>query len=311
MSQFVTKEVEEQVRSSRIAKHVVMRSILKEYIDTDEKILNDLLLRIYQLFYDSSMVESIFSDIQEREKQKQALQEMDLEDIASMAFGEEMKRETSDEASDFASLLELDETAFKSLEEISNNIAYEEVYEKLKMANINIIIDFFSALEGSTSSLWEVTSKITEVDKKRILDIFSLFVEKQIEGRKLDEEKVGENLGSSVLNTNVDSGQSFSIFTYTPAKWLDKGQMHHLTLGLMIQDDWAKYVSIMSAQISKKLNAIINTILGTTGEDLSNIPFRLVDLNIRKKIRSQVKESADFIIRCSLAWDQIQSSLTL
>jgi hypothetical protein len=278
MSQFVTKEVEDQVRSSRIAKHVVMRSILKEYIDVDENTINDLLLRIYQLFYDSSMVDSIFSDIQEREKQKQALQEMDLEDIASMAFGESLGGEMIDEAADSSTLLELDDVTFQNLEDIGKNIPYEEIYETLKKANINIMVDFFSAIQGSTSSLWEVTSKITEVEKKRILDIFSLFVEKQIEEAKFDEKKLGDNLGSSVLNINVDSGQSFSIFTYTPAKWLDKGQMHHLSLGLMIQDEWAKNVSIMSTHISKKLNKIINTILGTTGEDLSNIPFRLVEI---------------------------------
>ncbi|MFX0182329.1 MAG: hypothetical protein ACFE95_04520 [Candidatus Hodarchaeota archaeon] len=311
MSQFVTKEVEDQVKSSRIAKHVVMRSILKDYIDAEENTINELLLRIYQLFYDSSMVDSIFSDIQERERQKQALQEMDLEDIASMAFSENLRGEAADEVMDSSTLLELDEVTFQSLEEIGNSIPYEKIYETLKEANINIIIDFFSALQGSTSSLWEVTSKITEVDKKRILDIFSLFVEKQIEGTQFDEKKLGDNLGSSVLNINVDSGQSFSVFTYTPAKWLDKGQMHHLSLGLMIQDEWAKYVSIMSTHISKKLNEIINTILGTTGEDLSNIPFRLVDLNIRKELRSHVKGIAEYISRCSLAWNQIQSSLTI
>jgi hypothetical protein len=311
MSQFVTKEVEDQVKSSRIAKHVVMRSILKDYVDADENTINELLLRIYQLFYDSSMVDSIFSDIQERERQKQALQEMDLEDIASMAFSENLGREAVDEVVDTSTLLELDEVTFQSLEEIGNSIPYEKIYETLKEANINIIIDFFSALQGSTSSLLEVTSKITEVDKKRILDIFSLFVEKQIEGTKFDEKELGDNLGSSVLNINVDSDQSFSVFTYTPAKWLDKGQMHHLSLGLMIQDDWAKYVSIMSKYISKKLNEIINTILGTTGEDLSNIPFRLVDLNMRKELRNQVKGIAEYISRCSLAWNQIQSSLTI
>ncbi|MFX0053261.1 MAG: hypothetical protein ACFE8U_18445 [Candidatus Hermodarchaeota archaeon] len=311
MSQFVTKEVEDQVKSSRIAKHVVMRTILKDYIDADENTINELLLRIYQLFYDSSMVDSIFSDIQERERQKQALQEMDLEDIASMAFSENLGGEAVDEVLDTSTLLELDEVTFQSLEEIGNSIPYEKIYETLKEANINIVIDFFSALQGSTSSLWEVTSKITEVEKKRILDIFSLFVEKQIEGTKFDEKELGDNLGSSVLNINVDSGQSFSIFTYTPAKWLDKGQMHHLSLGLMIQDEWAKYVSIMSKYISKKLNEIINTILGTTGEDLSNIPFRLVDLNIRKELRNQVKGIAEYISRCSLAWNQIQSSFTI
>ena len=307
MSQFVTEEVEDQVRSSRIAKHVVMRSILKEHMkDADEGSLNDLLMRIYQLFYDSSMVDALFSDIQDREKQKQELQEMDLEDIASMAFGE-VAGEAGTAESDFTSLLEADDTTFESMVAISETISYEEVYNVMKKANIDIIIDFFSALQGSTSSLWETTFEFTEVDKKRIMDVFSLFVEKQIEGPSLNEENLGNNLGSSVLNIDV-ANKPFSIFIYTPAKWLDKGQMHRLSLGLMIQDEWAKYVSITSTYISKKLNEITESILGTAGEDLSNIPFRLVDLSIRKRLKAQIKGLAEYVARCSLALDQIQST---
>ena len=307
MSQFVTEEVEDQVRSSRIAKHVVMRSILKEHMkDADEGSLNNLLMRIYQLFYDSSMVDALFSDIQDREKQKQELQEMDLEDIASMAFGE-VAGEAGTAESDFTSLLEADDTTFESMVALSETISYEEVYNVMKKANIDIIIDFFSALQGSTSSLWETTFEFTEVDKKRIMDVFSLFVEKQIEGPSLNEENLGNNLGSSVLNIDV-ANKPFSIFIYTPAKWLDKGQMHRLSLGLMIQDKWAKYVSIISTHISKKLNEITESILGTAGEDLSNIPFRLVDLSIRKRLKAQIKGLAEYVARCSLALDQIQST---
>ncbi|MFX0014927.1 MAG: hypothetical protein ACFFB2_07390 [Promethearchaeota archaeon] len=307
MSQFVTEEVEDQVRSSRIAKHVVMRSILKEHMkDADESSLNNLLMRIYQLFYDSSMVDALFSDIQDREKQKQELQEMDLEDIASMAFGEVAGKAGTAE-SDFTSLLEADSATFESMVAISETIPYEEVYNVLKKANIDVIIDFFSALQGSTSSLWETTIEFTEVDKKHIMDVFSLFVEKQIEGVSLDERILGSDLGSSVLNIEV-ANKPFSIFIYTPAKWLDKGQMHRLSLGLMIQDEWAKYVSIMSTHISQKLNEITKSILGTVGEDLSNIPFRLVDLTIRKRLKTQIKGLAEYVARCSLALEQIQSS---
>ncbi|MHA2203002.1 MAG: hypothetical protein ACW991_04880 [Candidatus Hodarchaeales archaeon] len=308
MSQFVTEEVEDQVRSSRIAKHVVMRSILREYMeDADENSLNNLMLRIYQLFYDSSMVDGLFSDIQDREKQKQELQEMDLEDIASMAFGEEVG-EAGAEETDFVSLLDADPSTFESMVALAETIPYEEVYNVMKKANVDIIIDFFSALQGSTSSLWETIFEFTDVDKKQILDVFSLFAEKQIDNSNLKEEQFGKDLGSSVLNLDI-ANKSFSIFIYTPAKWLDKGQMHRLSLGLMIQDQWAKYISIMSTHISKKLNEITETVLGTTGEDLSNIPFRFVDLTVRKKLRSQVKEIAEYIARCSLALEQIQSSV--
>ena len=137
---------------------------------------------------------------------------------------------------------------------------------------------------------------------------FYLFAEKQIDKSTLKEEQFGKDLGSSVLNLDI-ANKSFSIFIYTPAKWLDKGQMHRLSLGLMIQDQWAKYISIMSTHISKKLNEITETVLGTTGEDLSNIPFRFVDLTVRKTLRSQVKEIAEYIARCSLALEQIQSSV--
>ncbi|MFX1507200.1 MAG: hypothetical protein ACFFDC_14055 [Promethearchaeota archaeon] len=309
MSQFVTEEVEDQVRGARIAKHVVMRSILKEYMENGEgKSLDDLMLRIYQLFYDSSMVDSLFSDIQEREKQKQELQEMDLEDIAFMAFGEETGAVGSAET-EFVSLLEADDSAFQSMVALSETIPYEEVYNVMKEANVVIIIDFFSALQGSTSSLWETILEFTDVDKKEILDVFSLFAEKQIEKSTKKEDQIGKDLGSSVLNLDI-ADKSFSIFIYTPAKWLDKGQLHRLSLGLMIQDERAKYVSVMSTHISKKLNEITETILGTTGEDLSNVPFRFVDLTVRKTLRSQVKGIAEYIARCSLALDQIQSSGT-
>ncbi|MFX0123635.1 MAG: hypothetical protein ACFFAE_08330 [Candidatus Hodarchaeota archaeon] len=307
MSQFVTEEVEDQVRSSRIAKHVVMRSILREYIeDADETSLNDLMLRIYQLFYDSSMVDGLFSDIQDRERQKQELQEMDLEDIASMAFGEEVGEAGSAET-DFVSLLDADPSTFESMVALADTIPYEKVYNVMKKANIDIIIDFFSALQGSTSSLWETIVEFTDVDKKQVLDVFSLFAEKQIDKSNLKEEQFGKDLGSSVLNLDI-ANKAYSIFIYTPAKWLDKGQMHRLSLGLMIQDEWAKFVSIISTHISKKLNEITKTVLGTTGEDLSNVPFRFVDLTVRKKLRSQVKEIAEYIARCSLALEQIQSS---
>lgn len=309
MSQFVTEEVEDQVRGSRIAKHVVMRSILKEYMEDGEgKSLDDLMMRIYQLFYDSSMVDALFSDIQEREKQKQELQEMDLEDIAFMAFGEETGEVGSAET-EFFSLLEADDSAFQSMVALSETIPYEEVYKVMKEANVVIIIEFFSALQGSTSSLWETILEFTDVDKKEILDVFSLFAEKQIEKSTQKDDQFGKDLGSSVLNLDI-ADKSFSIFIYTPAKWLDKGQLHRLSLGLMIQDERAKYVSVMSTHISKKLNEIVETILGTTGEDLSNVPFRFVDLTVRKTLRSQVKEIAEYIARCSLALDQIQSSST-
>ncbi|WP_455140279.1 hypothetical protein [Candidatus Hodarchaeum mangrovi] len=310
MSKFVTEEIEDKVRNTRMAKHVVMRSILREYIEEiDETSLNGLLLRIYQLFYDSSMVSSLFSEIQEREEQKQQLQEMDLEDIATMAFGG--KEDVSQTlGSDFSSIFEADESAFQSLLELGKTIPYEEVYSNLKKAKISVIIDFFSAFQGSTSSLWEVTYEMNEVDKKQILDMFSLFVEKYIDDNERDEKDFGKDLGSSALNIDL-TNQSFSIFLYSPKKWLDKGQTHRLSLGIIISYDWAKYVSIMSTQISIKLNELSNSILGTSEEDLLNIPFRLVDLNMRKTIKGYVKDLAEYIIRCSLAWEQIQSSTTL
>jgi len=309
MSKFVTEEIEDKVRSTRMAKHVVMRSILREYIEEiDENSLNGLLLRIYQLFYDSSMVSSLFSEIQEREIQKQQLQEMDLEDIAEMAFGE--KGDVTQASTDFSSIFEADESAFQSLLELGKTIPYEEVYSNLKKAKIALIIDFFSAFQGSTSSLWEVTYEMNEVDKKQILDMFSLFVEKYIDDNERDEKEFGKDLGSSALNIDL-TNQSFSIFLYSPKKWLDKGQTHRLSLGVIISYDWAKYVSIMSTQISTKLNELSHSILGTSEEDLLNIPFRLVDLNMRKTIKGYVKDLAEYIIRCSLAWEQIQSSATL
>lgn len=310
MSRFVTEEIEDKVRNTRLAKHVVMRTILREYIEEiDEDNLNNLLLRIYQLFYDSSMVSSLFSEIQDREEKKKQLQEMDLEDIALMAFG--IDSETQEiPSSDFSSIFEADPSAFQSLLELGNTLPYDEVYTHLKKAKISIIIDFFSAFQGSTSSLWEVTYEMNEVDKKQILDMFSLFAEKHIEDNEQNGNDLGKDLGSSALTIDL-ADQSFSIFLYSPRKWLDKGQTHRLSLGIIIHNDWAKFVSIMSSQISLKLNELSNLILGTSEEDLLNIPFRLVDLNMKKTIKDSVKDIAEYIIRCSLSWEQIQSSSTL
>lgn len=308
MSQFVTDEVEEQIRGVRIAKHVVIRSILKEHLseDTTETTINELLMRIYQLFYDSSMVEALFSDIQEREEQKQKLQEMALEDIASLAFGETLETSTGAET-ETTTLLEADETTFESMVTLSEQIPYETVYGALKEANIHIVIDFFSAFQGSTSVLWETTAELSEVDKKYVLDVFNLFVEKQMETES--EEELGMNLGSA-LNIDVGENQYF-IFIYTPKKWLDKGMTQRLSLGLMLREKWVKFVSIMSTHIAKMLNEITETILGRTTEDLENVSFRLVDLEIRKKLKAEVKKVAEYFIRCSLAWEQIQSLATV
>ncbi len=312
MSQFVTDEIEDKVRSTRMAKHVVIRSILREHIsDIEENKLNDLLLRIYQLFYDSSMVTSLFSEIQEREEKKKALQEMDLEDIAAMAFGAEEGVEQAP-ITDFTSLFDADESAFQSLLEVGESFQYEEIYNSMKEAKVAVIIDFFSAFHGSTSSLWEVSYDMSEVDKKQVLDMFSLFVEKQIDDDELNGNQVdlGKDLGNSALNIDI-ANQTASIFLYSPKRWLDKGQTHRLTLGIVIDYDWAKYVSILSTQISGKLNELSDLILGTSEEDLSNIPFRLVELTMRKIVKDYVKKLAEYIIRCSLAFDQIQSSTTL
>jgi hypothetical protein len=295
-----------------MAKHIVMRSILREHIsDIEESNLNDLLLRIYQLFYDSSMVSSLFSEIEEREEKKKALQEMDLEDIAAMAFGGEEGIDQAP-ATDFASLFEADESAFQSLLEVGESIEYENIYRSMKEAKIAVIIDFFSAFEGSTSSLWEVTYDMSEVDKKQVLDMFSLFVEKHIEDDELNGSQVelGKDLGTSALNIDL-ANNTFSIFLYSPKKWLDKGQTHRLSIGLIIDYDWAKYISILSTQISEKLSELSNFILGTSEEDLANIPFRLVELTMRKKIKDNVKSLAEYIVRCSSAWVQIQSSTTI
>ncbi|MHA1946272.1 MAG: hypothetical protein ACW97W_09230 [Candidatus Hodarchaeales archaeon] len=312
MSKFVTDEIEDKVRSTRMAKHVVMRSILREFnADIKENELNDLLLRIYQLFYDSSMVSALFSEIEEREEQKRALQEMDLEDIAAMAFGaEEGVAETS--ITDFTSFFDADESAFQSLLEVGESIPYEKVYSKMKEAKIAVIIDFFSAFQGSTSSLWEVTYDLSEVDKKQVIDMFSLFVEKHIEDDELNGDQIdlGKDLGTSALNIDIAEYTS-SIFLYSPKKWLDKGQTHRLSLGMLIHFDWAKYIPLLSTQISEKLNELSDIILGTSEEDLSNIPFRLVELTTRKNVKDYVKALAEYIIRCSLAWVQIQSSTTL
>ncbi|MHA2225245.1 MAG: hypothetical protein ACXAC8_08575 [Candidatus Hodarchaeales archaeon] len=310
MSQFVTGEVEDQIRGVRVAKHVVIRSILKEHLDpdTEEHIINGLLMRIYQLFYDSSMVDSLFSDIQERERQKEELQEMELEDIAKLAFGE-VSGETSDiEAeTDFASLLEADESMFESMVALSDQLPYEEIYNILKEANIHIIIDFFSAFQGSTSSLLETTSELSDVDKKNVLDIFSLFVEKQMETES--EEKIGKDLGTALTIDIADS--TYYIFMYAPKKWLDTGMTQRLSIGLMIKEDWVKYISIMSTHIAKRLTEITDMIIGTSSDELSNISFRLVDLSFRKNLKTKMKKVAEYIARCSLAWDQIQSSTTL
>ena len=87
--------------------------------------------------------------------------------------------------------------------------------------------------------------------------------------------------------------------------------MHRLSLGLLISDEWAKYVSIISPRIAVKLSEINDTILGTSIEDLSKIQFRLVDINIRKKLKTQVKDVAELITRCSLAIDKISSSSSI
>ncbi len=305
MSEFVTDEVEEQIRAVRVAKHVVIKNILKDHLssDTTEENINELLLRIYQLFYDSSMVEGLFSEIQERERQKQALQEMELEDIAKMAFGSSTGESVAQE-SEFAALMETDENTFNSMVSFSEQIPYEEVYNVLKEANIHIIVDFFSAFHGSTTSLWETTSGLSEIDKKNVLDIFSLFVEKQMETES--EDNLGKDLGAA-LNIDVVENKYF-IFMYAPKKWLDHGMTQRLSLGLMIREEWVKYISILSKHVANKLNEIAETILGTTLEDLANISFRLVDLENRRRIKTQTKEVAEFIARCSIAWEQIQSS---
>jgi hypothetical protein len=80
---------------------------------------------------------------------------------------------------------------------------------------------------------------------------------------------------------------------------------------MLIHFDYAKYIPLLSTQISEKLNELSDIILGTSEEDLSNIPFRLVEMTTRKKVKDYVKTLAEYIIRCSLAWAQIQSSTTL
>ncbi len=310
MSQFVTEDVTEKVQGSRMAKHVVMKSILREQMGEDaaESTLNDLIMKIYRLFYDSNMVDSIYSDIKEREQKKQELQEMELESLASLAFEDIAKSETSGVGTESISTLEIDDTMIESLTDLGEKIPYEEVYRVLKMARVNVIIDFFSAFQGSTSSMIETTSQLTSVDMKNILDLFSLFVEKQIEDPKLekmDPDQIGKNLGSSALNVDI-TDESYSIFMYAPKKWLDKGQTQRLSIGLMIHDDWAKYISIMSPFVARKLSEITETVLGTTRDDLSNISFRLVDLSLMKKLKIQIKGIAEYIARISLSWDQIQ-----
>ena len=68
------------------------------------------------------------------------------------------------------------------------------------------IIDYFSAFQGSTSSMLETTSKFTSVDMKYALDIFSLFVEKQFDDPKtlgIDPDQIGKDLSSSALNVEL------------------------------------------------------------------------------------------------------------
>ncbi len=313
MSQFVTNELEDKVTSSRIAKHVVIKSILREHVpDIDESTINELLMKIHTLFYDSSMVNVLFSDIKEREAQKEKLQEMDLADLASIAFGDSASEEPT-QVGDFTQLLEADEATFNSMMTLSEQIPYEEIYNKMKSAGIVVIVDFFSAYQGTTSSFWETTSGFSDIDKKQVIDIFSLFVEKQIEkplSNGEDPDQIGTDLASSALSIDV-ADNPYSIFMYTPKKWLDKGQTHRLTIGLMIHEDWSKYISIMSSHIAKRLTEITEIVLGSTSEDLSNIPFRLVDLTIRKRLKSQIKEIAEFTVRCSLSWDLIQTSTSI
>ncbi|MHA2334771.1 MAG: hypothetical protein ACXAEU_22270 [Candidatus Hodarchaeales archaeon] len=313
MSDFITDELEDQVRGTRLAKHAVMRSIVKEFIeDIDEKTLNILLSKIYQLFYDQRMVDSLFSDIQEREAEKERLETMDLEDLASLAFGGETEGGAVIDDSELnpMKLAATDEVVFQSLLDIAENIPYEEVYQIMKKAKVNILIDFFSAFRGSTTSLMGTTSELTDFDKKQALDIFSLFVEKHIDETKLEDDQLAKDLGKSVLNIEV-AGEMSTIFVYTPKKWLDKGHIHRLAIGLMINDEWAKYVSIISHRIAVKLNEINDTILGTTVDDLSNIQFRLVDFNVRKNLKTQVRGVAEFIVRCSLSLNQISSTGTM
>ncbi|MFX1512864.1 MAG: hypothetical protein ACFFCQ_09785 [Promethearchaeota archaeon] len=310
MSQFITREIRDKVKGSRMAKHIVIKSIIKEHVpDIEEEILNELLMRIHTLFYDSSMVQSLFADIKEREKQKEKLQEMELSDLAALAFGELSDKEIVQPENELKPLIELDETTFDSMIALSEEIDYEEVYNNMKSAGIVIIIDYFSAFHGSTSSVWETVSGFSEMEQKYIIDLFSLFVEKQIEKAE-DSDSIGADLASSALSIEV-ADKNYSIFLYTPKKWLDQGQTHRLTIGLMVHENWSEYISIMSSQIAKRMMAISDLILGSTSEDLSNIQFRLVDLTTRKKLKSQVKEFAEFTIRCSLAWENIKSTSTM
>ncbi|MFX0126339.1 MAG: hypothetical protein ACFFAE_22145, partial [Candidatus Hodarchaeota archaeon] len=191
MSHFVTREIEDKVRASRIAKHVVIKSILREHLpDMEEKKMNDLLMRIHTLFLDSSMVNTLFSEIKERERQKEELQEMELSDLAALAFSELSSKEQVRSENELTQLIEFDETTFDSMLTLSEEIDYEEVYNGMKSAGIVVIIDYFSVFQGSTTSVWETISSFSEMEQKYIIDLFSLFVEKQIEKAE-DSKSIG------------------------------------------------------------------------------------------------------------------------
>lgn len=308
MSQFVTDDLIDRVQTSSMAKHAVMRSVIREFVeDIDESSLNTLLMKIYRLFYDKSMVDSLFGEIQEREEQKRNLQQMDLEDLASLAIGADIAGSTGVSDSDLPSLMVIDESTIESLMGIAETISEEDVYNTAKEMKISVIIDFFSAFQGASSSVMGAIANITEVDRKRVLDMFSLFVEKQFDEISAADEQLSRNLGSSALSVDLID-QSFAVFIYTPKKWLDKGETQRLSLGLMINEKGAKYVPLMSNEIVEKLEKIANTILGTTREDLSNIQFRLMDLSIRETLTAQIKSISDFITRLSLALQQMTSS---
>jgi hypothetical protein len=291
----------DKVRTANFAKHAVMRSVIKEYFeDIDENSLNNLLLKIYRLFYDKSMVDSLFSEIQEREDQKKALQQMDLEDLASLAVGADSAGLAGVRDNEFPSLMVIDEATIASLMGIAETISEEEVYHAAKEMKISVIIDYFSAFQGSSSSVIGAIASMTEVDRKRALDMFSLFVEKQFDEITAADEQLSRNLGSSALSVDFID-QSFAVFIYTPKKWLDKGETQRLSLGLMIDEKGARFVPLMSNQIVERLEKVANEILGITREDLANIQFRLMDLSIRKTLSGQIKSLSDFITRMSLA----------
>ncbi|MFX0115970.1 MAG: hypothetical protein ACFFB3_15575 [Candidatus Hodarchaeota archaeon] len=308
MSQFLTDDLLDRVRTANFAKHAVMRSVIREHAkDIDESSLNALLMKIYRLFYDKSMVDSLFGEIQEREEQKRNLQQMDLEDLASLAVGADIGETTGLGDVDLPSLMVINETTVESLMAIAETISEEEVYRTAKEMKISVIIDFFSAFQGSSSSVMGAIDDFTEVDRKRVLDMFSLFVETQFDEISTADEQLGRSLGSSALSVDLID-QSFAVFIYTPKKWLDKGETQRLSLGLMIDEEGAKFVPLMSNEIVKRLERIANTILGTTREDLLDVQFRLMDLSIRETLSAQIKSVSDFITRLSLALQQMTVS---